>query len=127
MEKKQLIMVIIIVSCLVFAGAITIITSDLGGGGGAANVDRWYLCVNPDCGKEFKLSPDELREAMSDQMAMPMPGMGPMAIECQFCNEKTAYPAMQCQECQTVFIMDYNYNPPDECPECGYSKMRDSK
>ncbi len=134
-DKKKLVKIIAIVACLILAIGITVITNTGGGSGGsAAKGDITLMCTDEDCGAITEVSRDEYREMMRAGMEgeggpgmMMMPGMGPMTVECPECSEKTAMAATVCEECGEVFIMDpmsmQDDGYPDECPECGFSKM----
>ena len=125
-EKKRKVMLIIVVVCLVLAGAITAFTWQGGGGGSAKRGPTTLLCVNPECGVNFELSADEIREEM-----MNMGPMGPMMMSmpvftCPDCGEKSAYIANVCPECDIVFIPNPTGDDyPDRCPECGYSETEE--
>jgi hypothetical protein len=126
-EKKKKILVAVIVVCLGGAAAISIFsTMGGGGGGGAGNEPLVLLCY--ECRGDFEMDREDYQQAMADKgpgAMMPMPGMGPMPVNCELCGEEAAYIAEKCKECGTVFIRDPRLEYPDECPECGYSAIKE--
>ena len=127
-SKKNVVMIVIVVVCLALAGAIAVI--NFGGGGegtsAAAQKPQLMLCVNPDCGNIFEMTMEERRQAMRERGRMRMRG-GPPAFTCPKCGEESAYAAIRCPKCSTVFIQDYTSDFPDRCPECGYSAIEEKR
>ena len=124
-DKKKKVMLGLIISCIVLAIGITVVTNKGGSGGGSrSNEPVQMLCMNEECGAEFELSTEEYREYM---MQGGMMGPGPMAqmpIECTECGMQSAFRAVMCKECEVVFMQDYSSGDfPDRCPECGYSDI----
>ncbi len=126
-DKKKKVMLGLIILCLVLAIGITAVTNmgDGGGGGGSrSNQPVQMLCMNEECGMDFELSTEEYREHMMQGFTM---GPGPMAqapMECSECGMQSAFRAVICKECDTVFMQDYTSGDfPDRCPECDYSDI----
>ncbi len=72
------------------------------------------ICTNEDCANPH---PDNLfRREMVTKNPFPR-------VECPFCRQKTAYRAVQCRNCKTVFplIQEGKENPTIDltCPQCG--------
>ena len=139
-DKKKLIKIIAIVACLVLAIGITVITNTGGGGGSSYDpkAQVTLMCTNEDCEAITDVTNDEYREMVRAGMEgeggpgmMMMPGMGPMAVECPECGEKSALRAEVCPECEEVFIMNYMAmdDYPDRCPnpDCEYSRMEERR
>ena len=129
MDKKNVVMIVIVVVCLVLAGAFAI--KNFGGGGGtspAAQGPQSMLCVNPDCGHVFEMTIDERRQIMRERGRQMRRG-GPPAFACPQCGEPdSAYQANKCSKCSTVFIGDYSSGDfADRCPECGYSAIEERR
>lgn len=130
-DKKKKLMIAIVVVCLVLAVGITVITNSGGSSRGYdKNKKMTLMCVNPDCEAVYEVTIEEYRKTMMESSGggmMMMMEMGPMAVECKECGEKSAYVAEVCEKCGEVFIPDYTdpEDYPDRCPECGYSKMEE--
>ena len=129
-DKKKKVMLGLIIVCLVLAIGITAVTNmgGSGGGGSRSNEPVQMLCMNEECGADFEMSAEEYREQM---MQGGMMGPGPMAqtpIECPECGMRSAFRAVKCKECGTIFMQDYTSGDfPDRCPECGYSDIEDRR
>ena len=127
-DKKKIVMIVVVVVCLALAGALAI--KNFGGGGGTSTVaagSQVMLCVNPDCGHVFEMTTEERRQIMRERGRMIRRG-GPPAFTCPKCGEESAYAAMKCSKCSTVFIADYTSQDfPDRCPECGYSAIEEKR
>ena len=101
-----------------------------GGGGSGGNEPIVMLCANPECGKDYEITRDELQKNME---GMGPGGMMPMmqpVFTCKFCEEKSAYIAQKCEKCGAVFVpnyMDPGNEYPDACPECGYSRIEEMR
>lgn len=126
-EKKKMVKVVVIIGCLVLAGAITFLTREGGGSGGDAQSRKtWITCRNPKCKAEYQISMKKYNEAMEEndtQKALLMMMEVP-AIICQECNEKSAYQAEKCEKCGLVFEQDFkSIDYADRCPKCKFSKM----
>ena len=54
-----------------------------------------------------------------------VPGrMPPTPIECPECSMRSAFRAVKCKECETIFMQDYTSEDfPDRCPKCDYSDI----
>jgi DNA-directed RNA polymerase subunit M/transcription elongation factor TFIIS len=128
MDKKNVVMIVIVVVCLVLAGAFAI--KNFGGGGTSARAQgpQSVLCVNPDCGHVFEMTVDERRQIMRERGRQMRRG-GPPAFACPQCGEPdSAYQANKCSKCSTVFIGDYSSGDfADRCPECGYSAVEERR
>ena len=124
-DKKKKVMLGLIILCLVLAIGITVVTNTGGGGGGSrSNEPVQMLCMNEECVMDFELSTEEYREQM---MQGGMMGPGPMAqtpIECPECSMRSAFRAVKCKKCETIFMQDYTSGDfPDRCPKCDYSDI----
>jgi len=128
MDKKNVVMIVIVVACLALAGAFAI--KNFGGGDDTSTVAQGpqvMLCVNPDCGHIFEMTMEERREQIRARGRMMRRG-GPQAFTCPKCGEESAYQANRCPKCSTVFIPDYTSGDfADRCPECGYSAIEERR
>ena len=130
MDKKNVVMIIIVVVCLALAGALAY--RNFGGGGStspAAQGSQPMLCVNPDCGHVFEMTVEERRQIMRERGRQRRRG-GPPAFICPQCNEESAYSANKCSKCGTVFIRGYSSDDfADRCPnpDCGYSAIEERR
>ena len=75
------------------------------------------------CGVVVMKTLGELRQMeTAEPMGMPM---GPMKLLCTKCGQKELTQAVQCPECNEVFIYEINMTNPqamnDKCPKCGVS------
>jgi DNA-directed RNA polymerase subunit M/transcription elongation factor TFIIS len=131
-DKKKIVMVVIIVVCLGLAAVIAVINFGGGGSGGSTSGgttgSTQMLCVNPDCGHMYELTPEERRRQMFEGGRMMMRQMGPPVFTCPQCGEESAYQANKCPKCETVFVPDWNSDDfTDRCPECGYSAIEEKR
>ena len=123
-DKKKKVMLGLIILCLVLAIGITVVTNMGGGSGSRSNEPVQMLCMNQECGMDFEMTTEDYREQM---MQGGMMGPGPMAqapTECPECGMQSAFRAVKCKECETIFMQDYSSGDfPDRCPECEYSDI----
>ena len=119
--KRNLVRKLIVVVCLVLAVIITLVLNNPFGGSGSGRVPIQMLCA--ECDAEFELSVDDYREQLMEKGIVPMGPMASPACVCSVCENETAYKAVTCKKCKTVFVpagsgtQDY----PDRCPDCGHS------
>ncbi len=128
MDKKNVVMIVIVVVCLVLAGAFAI--KNFGGGGASARAQgpQSVLCVNPDCGHIFEMTQEERREQMLAKGRGAMARRRSPSFTCPQCNEESGYQARKCTKCETVFIPDFGSGDfADRCPECGYSAIEERR
>jgi hypothetical protein len=125
-DKKKKVMLGLIILCLILAVGITVMTNRGGGSGSSSrsNEPVQMLCMNQECRMDFELSSKEYSEQI---MQGGMMGPGPMAqtpIECPECSMRSAFRAVKCKECETIFMQDYTSGDfPDRCPKCDYSDI----
>ncbi len=124
-DKKKKVMLGLIILCLILAVGITVMNNMGGGGSGSrSNEPIQMLCMNQECKMDFELSSKEYSEQI---MQGGMMGPGPMAqtpIECPECSMRSAFRAVKCNECETIFMQDYTSEDfPDRCPKCDYSDI----
>ena len=73
-------------------------------------------CVCPDCG--YAVEKKEYEEGL----------MACVDYICPECKKRSAYRAMICSQCDTIYIPIQNNNDyRDRCPDCGYSKAEERK
>lgn len=120
-EKKRVVIGISVVGVL----AILVIAQFCGwfGDGKASvpNYSRVLLCV--ECDASFETDTIELNKLVKSDWPDGIPAtMGGMSITCKSCDQKTAYLAEKCSECEEIFIPNYNSTDPYECPYCGNTR-----
>ena len=122
-DTKKKVMLGLIILCLVLAIGITAVTN-MGGSGSRSSEPVQMLCMNQECRMDFELSSEEYSKQI---MQGGMMGPGPMAqtpIECPECSMRSAFRAVKCKKCETVFMQDYTSGDfPDRCPKCDYSDI----
>lgn len=138
--------IIIIVSLLLVAGFVA--EQALGPFGETVEARPIYmLCTNEQCGQNWELTQEEMEKLFTEEEMLMLPDanyleamadanvkdfnhphdfmLGPgfeRPKECKFCNQKTAFIAEKCMNCEHVFIPNYTSEDyPDRCPQCGYS------
>jgi len=122
--KKKTVMLILIVGCLVVAGAVTFTTRSGGGGIGSISKSEKILvmCSNPDCEAEYETGKKAYYEFVQKNMN-PM-SMAAPPMPCNECGEESIYKAIKCGKCGTVFFENSVPNDfADRCPECEYSEI----
>ncbi len=126
-DKKQKVMVGLLVSCLVLVAALNVPRFFKGGSGSSARtVD--LICLNPECASASEITRKEYQEALQNSgMAMnPMGMAGP--VECPKCEKISAARGIKCKECSTVFMQRHGGDDyPDRCPDCGYSDIENRR
>ena len=128
-DNKKIVMTIIVVVCLALAAGITA-RNFVGSSSGRTKSDGTFsmLCVNPECGHIFELTREERQQQMREKGRARMMRGGPRAFTCPECGEDSAYQAIRCPKCDTVFISDYQSGDfTDRCPECGYSAIEEKR
>lgn len=127
-DKKQKIMIGIVAGCLGLAVIITVVTNLGKGGGRGPTGPVTMLCINEQCNADFDLEVDEMREQLNqmtggnDMMMMTTP-----VFICNECNQRSAYRAMICTQCDTMFVPVQNSDFRDRCPDCGYSRTEERR
>lgn len=124
-DKKQKVLIGVIVGCLVLAGIITLVTNRGKGRRGRGSTGPiTMLCINDQCNADYELSIDEMREQMEGFNEFLMDN--PIYI-CPECNERSAYRSIICSQCDTIFVPIQNNDYRDRCPECKYSKSEERR
>ena len=118
-SKKTTVMVVVIAACLVAAGSIIYFTFFKGTSAPTreASTKTWMICR--ECVHTFELDLKEYLDSMpenKDQMLSEPP-----AFTCEKCGQKSAYKAIECKKCKTLFE-SIPGDISDRCPECGYGK-----
>jgi len=122
-SKKKSIMIGIIVVCLAAAAIIYVKNMSRDGRGRtAASETMWVKCTNPDCGAAYEISESEYIEWARESAY----STGPVPMRCEKCGEDSAYQAIKCEKCETVFVMGTVTDDfADRCPECGNSETEE--
>lgn len=118
---------LILTVVVVAMSLVTVWNSTMGGSGGYSNKRVFYKCS--ECGEVAEYTREELKEIQkkrTEQGQGQYPGAGsmgmsPMNLDCPKCNNQTLRSAVQCPECDEVFLFDQG---PDgdidyTCPKCG--------
>lgn len=124
-EKKRRAMIAVIAICVLATGIIYWWTH--GSGSAGSSVDSFendtvlMKCNNPKCRAEYEVTGKEYREFM--EQANPM-GEGLAGMQCKQCGKTSAFKAVKCEKCGTVFFYgtkggDFG----DRCLKCGHSKL----
>ncbi len=128
-DKKKKIMIGIIVGCIVLAVIINVVPRLGKSRSRGPTGPITMLCINNQCNADFELSQEEMREQMNR-----MGGGGPMMMMstprfvCPECNQQSAYRAMVCEQCDSMFISTpQSEDFYDRCPECGFSKTEERR
>lgn len=131
-ESKRAIQIGAIVAFLLAAGGITY--WNLRGPEDSVPIVKGAIqirCTNPDCGKDYEITQDELKE-MVRSIRAEMPADTPRAMfreivfGCKFCGEQSAYVARRCPKCDHIFLPDFSRKDyADRCPECGTSRLEE--
>ncbi len=116
---------IIVVSCMILAGAVTFMTRS-GEDSGIKSLKGQILvkCRNPKCGTSYEMSEREFYTYIQDHKNATNPLL-PIFLPCKKCGEKAIDRAIKCEKCGEIFIEgtaglgDYS----DKCPKCGYSQL----
>jgi len=119
-------MIVLVVICLAAAGIITWKTRSGGGSVLKGDTLMWVKCNNPDCSAEYQITQKEYLDLIREN-AIPGFATAP-AMTCKKCGEKSAFAAIKCEKCGTVFIRGTVEGPfEDKCPKCGYSTIEETR
>jgi hypothetical protein len=118
--KKNAIMIGIIVVCLAVAAVVFIKTSSSDSESTAElkNQMIWIKCTDPTCGAEYEMN--MLKYNNYVQKHLKPDAMQTPAMVCEKCGKETAYGAVKCSQCGTVFIKNSIFG---KCPKCGAAAM----
>ncbi|MCK5565479.1 MAG: hypothetical protein KAJ07_09555 [Planctomycetes bacterium] len=127
-DKKQKVMIGMVVGCLVLVAALNIPRFFKGGSKVSVSDTVTLICLNPECGADSEITREEYQESIQNSSM----GMGPMQmagpIECPKCKEISAARGLKCKKCSNVFMLQYGSDDyPDRCPECGYSDIENRR
>ncbi len=130
---KNIIYIIVIVVCVVFAAVIAYKYIFSSGSGGINDIPEgdatWVKCNNPACKAEYEMSRRDYYKALEANMN-PNPMAAPTALSCKECNKPSLYGAVKCQnpDCGIVFIEGIaGPGQSDRCPDCGQSAIEESR
>lgn len=123
---KKALMIVLVVVCLAAAGVITWKTRSGSSSAINGNALMWVKCNNPNCGAEYQITQKEYLDFIRKNA---VPGFATIpAMTCKKCGEKSAFAAIKCPKCGTVFIRGTVKGPfEDKCPKCGYSQMEERR
>ena len=119
-------MIGVIVVCLAAAVGITFWQRSGSSGPGFSDDEKvWIKCNNPDCGAEYQMGKKSYFEAIEKNFDPDAETAPP--LKCEKCGKLSAYRALKCPYCGTVFIrgiMGQN-DLPDRCPKCRRSETEE--
>lgn len=127
MANKRLLLIILSVALLATAAVIIVVTmsDDLQTDAALKGKTTLLKCNTPDCGAVFEISMKDYYDGIQEKvMGASVPG-----LTCKKCGKDTAYMAVKCDKCGTVFFYasgsaaDYA----DRCPKCSFSKSEDER
>ncbi len=127
-DKKQKVMISVLVGCLVLVAALNIPRFFKGGSKSSVSRTVDLICLNPKCGADSEITREEYQEGIqnSGMVIGPMGMAGP--VECPKCGEISAARGLKCKECSTVFMQKHGGDDyPDRCPKCGYSDIENRR
>lgn len=122
---------------LIVVGCLAVVSYHVfGHGGSGADVDNvpsetHFKCAKEDCGNEFTMTFEELRQARQETPVGADPTKYVLKVRCKKCGELSALPESQCPSCHGWFLAPQQPAtgvqgaPPDpkavtlKCPLCG--------
>jgi hypothetical protein len=117
---------IIIVVCLIAAGAVVFTTRSSGNSLGVpASVQIWVKCMH--CGDTHQMSLKNFWKQQAARMPTVPHGMPPSRLICPKCGQDALMEAFKCPKCGEISPKGglAGVSRDDRCPKCGYSP-RDS-
>lgn len=97
----------------------------LGGRGGFDPHQKiWMICNNSQCSEQFQITAQEYSDFVTKyENPMGIPSI--KGYTCPKCSKSSGFAAEQCAKCQHVFLRGASGPAafPDQCPQCGYSKL----
>jgi predicted Fe-Mo cluster-binding NifX family protein/phage FluMu protein Com len=130
-RKQKSLVIWVIAAVLVLAAAIGYRVISGGSGPGITQGSETFLvmCDNPDCGAVYEIEKTDYFKQMGANENSTLKDMAAVAcLVCRECGEKSAYRALRCPKCGTVFIRCSDPNDvPHRCPKCGHSKTEEKK
>ncbi|MFA5865737.1 MAG: hypothetical protein WC975_13770 [Phycisphaerae bacterium] len=109
---------LVIVTLIVLAMAlITVVDSVLPGGGIDTKKQIPFQCTS--CNSVVKYTIGELQKMQDPSKMGPM--MGPLVLDCPSCKKHSLTQAVECPQCNAVFIIKMNPAQgqfDDKCPKC---------
>lgn len=85
----------------------------------------WVKCRNPQCQAEYQMTEKEYFEYVKKHHDPKTMKPGPLV--CKKCGRKSAYRAIKCKGCGSVFFYPSKKGRGygDGCPKCGYSRIKE--
>jgi predicted RNA-binding Zn-ribbon protein involved in translation (DUF1610 family) len=127
-DKKQKVMIGMLVGSLALVAALNIPRFFKGSSKSSVSGTVILICLNPECAVDSEITREEYHEGIQNSgMGMnPTEMAGP--VECPKCGEISAARGVKCKECSNVFMQGYGGNDySDRCPECGYSDIENRR
>lgn len=127
MDNKKLLPIILSVVFLVTAVVIVavIMSDDLQADATLKEKTTLLKCKTLDCGAVFEISMKDYYDGIQEKVTE----AGVPGLTCKKCGKDTAYMAVKCDKCGTIFFYasgnaaDYA----DRCPKCSFSKSEDER
>lgn len=118
-------MIGIVAGCLGLSVIITVVTNLGKGGGRGPTGPVLMLCINEQCNADFEMPLEEMRAQMDEMYNEEM--MSTPVFICTECSKQSAYSAMICPECDTMFVPISSSDYRDRCPDCKYSRTEERR
>jgi len=131
-SMKKTVMIVVVVACLVSAALITFLTRKSRSATGLsqfAGQMQLVKCANKNCVAVYEIDKKKYYELVEEELRQHADEMGPLAITCEKCSQKSVFSAMKCEKCSEVFFSgEVSANDfPDRCPKCGHSTLEEQK
>jgi predicted RNA-binding Zn-ribbon protein involved in translation (DUF1610 family) len=126
MDIKKTVSIIIIIGSLAIAGVMTwrTISRNSTAIPELKGEKTLLKCTDPACGNVFEMPKNKYYKDLQEKAAL---GASASLLTCPKCGKDTAYRAVKCKKCGTVFL--YNPRPgiyEDKCSNCGFSEMEEA-
>ncbi len=127
-DTKKVALIVVVVVCIVAAGAITYFTGSGQTAGTTGGTMMWVKCNNPNCGHEYQIDKIVYREFVDTEGGRMAAMYGAPPMKCEKCGENSVFAAIKCEKCGKVFFPGtVEGESEDKCPECGFSKNEEMK
>jgi len=123
-DKKKALKIAGIIVCVVLAALITYMNLPKRTGLGSIKEGEliWMKCKSKDCGAEYQIEKRDYFEFMQKNVSFAM--VRPPMV-CEKCNKKSAYRAVKCKKCDTMFFHGGSEGFMDRCTKCGFSETEE--
>lgn len=85
----------------------------------------WVKCTEGQCGATYQMELNQYFEELKTKQKT-WAGFGTPGLTCEKCGNDSAYRAIKCEKCGTIFRRVAGRGTfADRCPECGFSKTQE--